>query len=370
MLYKKKNKNKKFLFFSLIPAFIPYLFFNSINYILFITVISFCSYYFILKVIDNINYSNASEQFTKTLYILSAIIFISLLSGKIHTLNLVCAPYIFIYLISSITLLRTLRNIELTSINKKIDKINLLYSIIISVSSLILSMDNLRKSFYQILLNTYFFITELFLHVFYYVLLFIGYILSFLINILRNILNRIIINNVKVQIPQTPVEKLKNTDYKSVSSFIVSNTVLNFIFKGLICLFIIYIIIKIFKRYSIKNKESEIYTEKKEYIKIEKNNPLGKIKSTVLFKKPKDYSEQIRFYYLKFIKKSIKNKIEIKNSDTTFEINQKSSTTFDREILNSLRYIYINVRYGNMKPNKNVVKSFIEDYKKLNTVKK
>lgn len=263
VLYKGKSKNNKFLFFSLIPAFIPYLFFNSINYILFITVINFCSYYFILKVMDNINYSIASEQFTKTLYILSAIIFISLLSGKIHTLNIVCAPYIFIYLISSITLLRTLRNIEITSINKKIDKINLIYSIIISASSLILSLDNLRKGFYQILLKTYFIITELFMRLFYYVLLFIGYILSFLIIILRKILSRVTMNNVKIQIPQTPVEKIKNTDYKSLSNFIVSNAVLNFMFKGLICLFIIYIIIKIFKRYSIKSKESEIYTEKR-----------------------------------------------------------------------------------------------------------
>lgn len=370
ILYKSKTKNKQLLFFLLFPAFIPYLFLNSINYILFISAINFCSYYFVLKIVDNINYSNASEHFTKTLYLLSVIIFIGLLSGKIHALNLVCAPYIFISLISSITLLRTLRNIELNVMNKKINRINLIYSIIISASSIILSLDYLRKSFYSILSKTYFILTELFMHVFYWVLLFIGYILSFLIIILRKLLSRLSVNNVKIQMPVTPIENIKTKDYKSISSFINSNLVLNFLFKGLIFILIIYIIIKIFKRYNIKNKELEIYTEKKEYIKIEKNNPLGKIKSKVLFKKPKDYSEQIRFYYLKFIKKSIKNKIEIKSSDTTSEISQKSSKIFDTEILNFLRDIYINVRYGNLKPDRSTVKSFIENYKKLNILKK
>ncbi|MCX7884974.1 MAG: hypothetical protein N2448_08110 [Caloramator sp.] len=370
ILYKSKNKNKQLLFFLLFPAFLPYLFFSSINYIFFISTINFCSYYFVLKIVDNINYSNASEHFTKTLYLLSAIIFIGLLSGKIHALNLVCAPYIFLSLISSITLLRTLRNIELNAMNKKINRINLIYSMIISLSSIILSLDYLRKGFYSILLKTYFILTELFMYVFYWVLLFIGYILSFLIIILRKLLSRLSVNNVKIQMPVTPIENIKTKDYKSISNFINSNLVLNFLFKGLFFLLIIYIIIKIFKRYNIKNKELEIYTEKKEYIKIEKNNPLGKIKSTVLFKKTKDYSDQIRFYYLKFIKKSIKNKIEIKNSDTTFEINQKSSKIFDTEILNSIRDIYINVRYGSFKPDKKTVKIFIENYKKLNIVKK
>lgn len=370
ILYKGKNKNKKYMFLLLIPAFIPYLFLNSINHILFLSAIIFCSYFFVLKIIDNINYSTASEQFTKTLFLLSAIIFIGLLSGKIHKLNIVCVPYIFIFLLSSIILLRTLRYIELNSISKNINEINLIYSIVISVFSFILSLDYLRKGFYSILLKAYFIITELFMHLFYWILLFIGYILSFLIILLRKLLSRMPLNDVKIQMPITPIENIKTKDYKSIASFINSNIVLNFLFKGLVFIIILYIIIKIFKRYNINNKECEIYTEKKEYIKNEKNNPLGKLKSNILFKKPKDYSEQIRFYYLKFIRKSIKNKIEIKSSDTTFEINQKSSKIFSIDILNSLRDIYIMVRYGNFKPDKNTLKNFIETYKKLNIIKK
>lgn len=58
-------------------------------------------------------------------------------------------------------------------------------------------------------------------------------------------------------------------------------------------------------------------------------------------------------------------KIDIKNSDTTLQINDKAKEYFDSNIIENIREIYIKVRYGGWSPDNTVKKEFYQLFKSL-----
>lgn len=363
VLYKLKLKNTILFYISFIFLVLPLFFYHSIIHILFIITVYFCAFYFIFYIIDNMNYSLLIEQFTKEMYVLLAVIITGLIAQKTTYLSKVSGPYIISFLISSIMLLRTSRYINYNGYDKKIGRINLIYSILITALTFILSSDSIRQKIILLFTKIYYAFIDAFMFLFSWLFILIGYALVFLIDIFKKIVNKKSFKNMNIQNPQI-IEDIKISKPHDIN-FISSNPILNIILKSLVFIIIIYLIAKIFKSQYNLNKTTEFYTEKKEYIKENKSNFFKNFKKYIPYKKTKNYNELIRFYYLKFIKKSILNKIEIKNSDTTFEINKKCEKIYDRKLLNDIRNIYIKIRYEDKKADKKMAKDFYEHYKKL-----
>ncbi|QCX32794.1 hypothetical protein FDN13_03210 [Caloramator sp. E03] len=315
------------------------------------------------------NYSLSIEQFTKEMYVVLAVIIIGLIAQKTAYLNKVSGPYIILFLISSIVLLRTLRYINYNGYDKKIDRINLIYSTLIAALTFTLSLDNIRQKIILLLIKAYYTFIDILMFLFSWLFILIGYILAFIVDILKKIIDKKSFRDINIQIPKIQIEDIKISGPQNMTNLISSNPILNIILKSLIFILLIYLIAKIFKRQYYLNEATEFYTEKKEYIKENKNNLFSSFKKYISNKKPKNYNELIRFYYLKFIKKSMLNRIEIKNSDTTFEINKKCEKIYDSKLLNDIRSIYIKIRYEDIKADKKMFKDFYEHYKKLKATK-
>ncbi|NLY86063.1 MAG: hypothetical protein GX077_06905, partial [Tissierellia bacterium] len=90
-----------------------------------------------------------------------------------------------------------------------------------------------------------------------------------------------------------------------------------------------------------------------------------KKRKTRLFKDrfPRGPKDQVRYYYRKYLNK-VRSVIEIEPSDTSLDVNNKA-TGFDRGVIEKIREIYINIRYGNKEAKAETVKEMEELYKKL-----
>lgn len=119
---------------------------------------------------------------------------------------------------------------------------------------------------------------------------------------------------------------------------------------------LIYIVYKIIIKLGNRNYVGEGFTEEREYIKKEKK----KDKVFNIEKYPKEFGEQIRYYYRHYLEKLRRSDIEILETDTSLEVNEKAKEVFDEEI-EGIREIYINTRYGG----KYVDASTVEEMKNL-----
>ena len=115
------------------------------------------------------------------------------------------------------------------------------------------------------------------------------------------------------------------------------------------------------------NNESEQdeYTEEKELILRKEETAKRAKKDFFNFLKPKNYNEQVRLYYQKYMRKCIDRDVEITEMDTTEEINNKSQIRFDKNIIDDIRNIYIKIRYGEKESTKEIVKEMGEYYKEI-----
>jgi hypothetical protein len=126
-----------------------------------------------------------------------------------------------------------------------------------------------------------------------------------------------------------------------------------------------YIIIKILKKTIDVDRKLEAYEEEKEAIIKIKTNENNLIRRLTKMLKPKENNELVRFYYTKYLKLCLKNKINILYSDTSKEINGKAKDSFNNENINILRNIYIKARYGGEEIDDKLLKKFLDYFKKI-----
>lgn len=89
-----------------------------------------------------------------------------------------------------------------------------------------------------------------------------------------------------------------------------------------------------------------------------------RLKAKNLFR-PKDIREQIRYYYKKYLSKLDKKGIDIIVSDTSLDINIKAEKDMDKEVIDGLRDIYIEARYGICEVDKTKAEKMKKLYKKV-----
>lgn len=351
-----KGKRKPYILVGLllIPFFIL---FKGYISILFVTIIVVSIYFYLYKYegIDTVVFT--TEEFKRGLTVFMLMIFFSFLTETISYINKNSGLFMIIYFLSGVVLLRSLRHLEHNRDMKEINRQNLKYFIGIIIFSIIGSSEKLLNGILLILKNIYISLVEILSKVFHWFIIGVAYLIVFIIDIFKKRFSSNNIEEIKPQESEQISEEILEITTKEISPTI--KLIFEIVFKIFLIGIALYIIWRMFKESKQKSSEKEEYVEEKEFIKINRKKSRRKLLT------PKKGKELIRYYYIKFLNKCLKNNIIIKKHNTTEEINDKAETLYDSEVLKEFRNIYIDTRYGNKEANKEDIKKYKENYKKL-----
>jgi hypothetical protein len=353
--------------FSLILGLTSYLFplliTKTITYVAYASVICVYAYYFLYKSLRKINYYSFMEEFKKGIGYISAVFVMSILSNKLLFFINVTTTYIIIYLILSIVLLRSLRYMEYNKNDKNVNLINLRYSVLVILLSFTLSTNFIRNFLCYTIYQVYHFIINIIISVLSWILFEIGYLLQYFIGFFNRQLNNVNQQQVSVQPNHSPFENIENIKRVDIIGFLKNSILINLIIQVIIVVIIIWLFIWILLRRNNLRQVKDEYIESKEFITTSKViSPLKHIQNIF---KTKTSTEYIRLYYLKYLKMCIAERINIKNSDTTLDVYNKSKNLYNFNAINSMREIYIKARYSNLPSGNKEKKEFISFFRKL-----
>ena len=358
-----------------VAMIIPIIFFNSLTDRILIIAAYLYTIYLNLKGLTRITYGGSIDEFKNAVRIMILVVLISVVlsiisPSRLVIFNRLVFPYFMAYLVTSVILLRTLRYLEYNPSSREMNRINLRYSIAIISASFILSLEGVRGLLFKGISYIFRISVELVSIIFTGILWVFGYIFDFLFGIIgrTNVFKpkmsglekkEFLPGNLNIG-NRTGVPK--QLEKGSGHSIPVERIIL--VIAGIIILLIIiYIVVRLFQKYSYSRKEKkEDYIEVKEFIsrETEGTNLLQRFLSLV---KPKSSLEKIRLYYKRYLKTCKENGIALRNSDTTLDIYKKSEGFFNRDIIKEMRNIYIGVRYGGVEPNQALVREFINLYR-------
>lgn len=354
--FSLKGKRKPYILVGLllIPFFIL---FKGYISILFVTIIVVSIYFYLYKYegIDTVVFT--TEEFKRGLTVFMLMIFFSFLTETISYINKNSGLFMIIYFLSGVVLLRSLRHLEHNRDMKEINRQNLKYFIGIIIFSIIGSSEKLLNGIFLIFKNIYISLVEILSKVFHWFIIGVAYLIVFIIDIFKKRFSSNNIEEIKPQESEQISEEILEITTKEISPTI--KLIFEIIFKIFLIGIVLYIIWRIFKESKQKSSEKEEYVEEKEFIKINRKKSRRKLLT------PKKGKELIRYYYIKFLNKCLKNNIIIKKHNTTEEINDKAETLYDSEVLKEFRNIYIDTRYGDKEADKKDIKKYKENYKKL-----
>lgn len=363
-LYNKKYKDKYIEIVAFASMLIPMLFIkDNIQNVILIFISALMFYNYKDSKIKN-NYGEMVEEFKKVFLIILVVVFISSTEFSKSIVSITIIPYALMYLVFSVVLLRYLRNYEHNSINKEMDKINIRYSIIIVLSSILLALKPIRQSMVRVILLIYNGLVSIIIYISSWLFLLIGTILEKLISLMLKNYKSNYLQEFQISVKRSPFENI----HRENNNFITQNGILyklvTIVGNIIFFLIIFYIIVKILKKKSSIDKNYEEYKETREFIATgkEKKNIADIIRQ--VFKK-RNNNSKIRYYYKKYMEKCVELKIDINNSDTTKDIYVKSKGLFNNIQLKKMRNIYLYVRYGDKDSSKENVEEFCKLYKNL-----
>lgn len=341
----------------------PLLITKTLTYGAYVCIISLYAYYFLFKNLHKISYHSCIEAFNKGLLYIGTVFVISIFSNKLLFFEDAVIAYIFIYFISSIVLLRLLRYTEYNKNDKNINLINFRYSVLVILLSFILSIKLIRNLLSYTLYQAYHFIMSILISMLSWILFGIGYVLQYFIMFFNTQLINMNQHQVSVQPQHSPFENMENIKRIDIFMFFKNNIFVNLFIQISIIAIIVLFFIRIFRKHNNFSHVKEEYTESKEFITINKErNLIKRLQNKIKAKNPIEY---IRFYYLKYLKMCVIKRIDIKNSDTTLDVYNKSKIYYDSNEINKLREIYIKARYSDMIADNKLKKEFISLFKKL-----
>lgn len=364
--YAMKKRKSRWLYaiIALLPAF--FAFAKNLADMIFISIIVSYSLYVIYKGLNEIGYYMAIERFQKGLMFFAAMFAIAIPTGSFGIIEAKSIPFIIIFLVTSVMLNRSMRLCQFNENTKELHKINLRYSMIIVGLSLMLSIKQVRQAMGSILHRLYDGFLELVIYLLYGVFLAVGYGLKYVIAFVRSLLERRVIKPEAMEESEFLFGNIEDLNGQDLISIISKSWIFNalaHIVSGILVLLLLYMAIKLLTRRFYEKREKEEYTETREFIKKDKEGKaLGRLALPFNMRR---YEEYIRYYYRKFLKLCISRDIEIKSSDTTLQINDKSTGEFDEEALHNMREAYIKVRYGEETADKQKAREFRKFFSKL-----
>ncbi len=332
----------------------PLLFYHSASSIYFLVITAILIYIYMTKSLMKGNYDEYISKLKKTYIMYGAVCILALMNRGFYNYINFSVPFIIIYLMTTIILVRSIRHLESGMDMKKIRQVNYRYIGMISVISFIVTLDNLRTFMFFMIKKTYLFFIDIIMKLLYYPIVIIGGMVN---KIISYLMSKAIENGALEQLlgdmlgkESPPVEEMYEIYYSSTRT----------VMKILLIIFIIYIIYKLIIKVGDRSYKGLEYTEEREYIK----EPKKKKRRFSREKYPKELNEQIRYYYRRYLEKLNKKKVEVLKTDTSLDINEKAEEIYE-EGIERIRKIYIDSRYGNGDVDKNMVEEMGSLYKKL-----
>lgn len=362
-----KNKDRKAVCLIIPLVFLPLLKIHDTSLLISTILIGAYAVFFALRGLSQISYNMAVEEFEKGGIALGILFGMSVIFINLGLLGISSGYYIIIYLLSSIILLRLLRNIDYNKGDKRVEKINLIYSIALTFTTAMVSISYVREGIVKAVYSLYNLITNLFMYVFSWLFLGIGMIMERIFKFLWYLMGKRTLKGTEIGGSSRGQFTLDELNRKSLLEALLENTFINTTLRIIAIALVVYMVFRIFKKMSkgYETKEED-YTETREFIGTGNLKLNSLIKKAADLIKPKTSYEKIRFYYRKYLKKSAENGIDIEKSDTTLDIMIKTKYKFNNASLAEMRKIYVNIRYGNFCANKEQLERFIMNYRNLN----
>lgn len=342
---------------------LPILLKHNMGEAAFILILSALSIIFINKRIIDYNYGNFLDSFKTSLGILTFLIFVILATFNFTRFGNIIAPYLAIYLISSVIILRTMRLSEHAKDDKTINKLNARYSIAIIIVSLVLSIEAVRKAVFMMLSIAYNGITNVIVFVFTILFLPLAHVLQVIIDYILNLLKKVKFKGVKgSDYSPIPIKKYNSEDF--LKHFLDSSAfhVILWILIGAIAA---YIIFRIFRTRNSREEETEYFEEEREFIRRKKEGGHLGLKAVTGLIPPRDNREYVRFYYIKYLRLCIKNRILFGAGDTSYDINSKAVEKFNAKNTKNLRETYIKARYDCSAVDKEMREKIRDSFRKI-----
>lgn len=356
------------IFKKLTPIFmlIPLLWLRAIDEVAFILILTAISTYFLNRGLVLSSYGYLVDEFKKGTMVIGVILLLSYIANDFISFNNLAAPFVLIYLITSVILLRSLRYLEYSNDVAKLNRSNIRYAAIAVLTSLILSnnwaLTQLKnvlrfiKSIYDwILIVAFSWLFDL-----------IGLLAEKIYNFILYLLEKY---GGEVDVPQeeivgeaySDIEKIINIDYEA---YINNQKYLSIILGGLTLILFCYLIFRLYAKQANKKVVVEDYIEKKEFILD--NQGFKQIFNRVInYVRPKSNEEKVRIYYKKFLENCKINNISIIRSDTSMDVALKAKSQYDYSLMEEMRRIYIAVRYGEERVDSKTLNTFKGYYKEL-----
>lgn len=371
LFYNLNNKYLKYpvmLIMMIAPIFIVKPLTGSIT--LFVISISSLIYYF--GGFYKVDYDAFIDIFKKGFIIIIAISVLSIpRTNFIYNMNQI-TPYMIIYLVSGISILRIIRFEDSEQDIRILGRMNLRYNYVTLGMAFFLCIQAIRTMIYDSMLAIWNVIFYAVAFIFTAIFFVFERILYVLVSILSKAIGNTKLTSAIFQTGTNPMEDKKIEKIANLDHFLNGNF-LHMIECAIIITLIIFLIMKLYTRASLTNRKQEEYEEEKAFIRKSENGRKTLMKRISEHIKHKNNTEIIRFHYKRFLKQCIQNNIVIKVSDTTSDVNRKVKSKLmadvDGHILTTFREIYIKIRYGGEEANKNDVEQFINAYEEVKKMK-
>lgn len=357
------NKKSKLIVIAAIVSYLPAVTSKSINDLLYMIIFFSLIILLIIRTLGTVSYIVELDVFRRGLILCIGTFVLSIILDDIGNFAAFSGYFVIIYLTTSILLLRNLRLAEFTKNSREARKINSRYSIIIVLLTFILSSEYVRVVLVKTIKNAYDHIMKLFFYLFSWLFTGIYYVIA---NALNRLLSKVEMKEPKLQ-ASGEGDILFSNNGRSLAEQLQNNEILKVIVNVLVILFAAYIIMRFFKKYTNRNIKKEEYFEEKEFV-LNHREARKKLKDRILsLIKPKSSEEKIRQYYLRYMSRCQDKHIELRETDTTEDIRNKSRGRFDEALIVSIRNIYIKIRYGEEKASREEVRDmagYLENIKK------
>lgn len=335
MFYYVSRRWAKIFYGSILLLLAPLLIFKGRIALVFILITAPLLFVYIERFLHKGSRSEYVNNLKKAALIFIAALYLRWILPNIGKAIVLAAPFIFVYFLSAILLIRSIRHIEAGMEIRRLQRSNIRYLIFMATVFLLTAVEQVRAFFVLVAKR---FVALLFLPV---------QLLLKLVEWVAEILQRLDIKN-----PSKPwiLPESHGTEgggepppAEAVEEVIAIPGIFEKILIALLVAAALFILYKMIVNAGQRSYQGLDYIEEREYIKKKRKRRKGRF----LFwdKLPAEPGEQVRYYYRKFLEKLVTNKVELTKADTSLVIQEKAEIVFPQGP-EEIRDIYIASRYG------------------------
>jgi hypothetical protein len=365
VIYYLRDKGSKFSYAIGVLMFIPIIFLPSF-YEAFLTFTAFgAAIYYIRTYRAKLDFYLTLNNFKREYRIIVFATLVALIMIGSNKINEHVATYMFINLITYTVILRTTRLLEHRDGDEKINKVNAIYGVASGITAIIISVNEVREMIGKLLYLAYLAVLKIF-----------NFLIMAFIYVFGNAIDKFFGWISKYaglgEFPMGGTIGEPETEYVNQNKPLflewLDSPFVQILGQLLILLFILFIVYRVLKKYWLDRAvdcHNDQFVEEKESIisegSLRRRGFISRLSEAL---RTKTIEEQIRSYYIRFLRNLKSKGVEINENNTSLDINKKSHHIYEKRVLDEIREIYIVIRYGEKKSDRATSKKFAEMIKK------